>query len=92
MLTVGGLLYNEAHIPLVDMCAFENLPFISLSNQYYLIEVPSLTMKEMRHLDKKLPSITQDALMEDNLSISAEDMRRYASIYRYFPAFAETNL
>jgi len=92
MLTVGGLLYDESSEVLVDMCAFENLSFSTNDEQACHIEVPSLTFKEMRHLDKKLPANNHELLIDENLSLSLDDLKRYASLYRYFPAFAETNL
>ena len=90
MLTVGGLLYERGQTHIVAKCAFEDLIFAKIDETPYLIEVPNLTYRELRFLDKLLPIETEKDL--EASPIPKEDVKKYASIYRYFPTFAETEL
>ena len=90
MLTVGGILYDEGQSELVAKCGFDNLDFVKTGEEAYNIEVPSLTLKEIRHLDKQLPCLDPSNL--DAPSISAQDLRRYSQIYRYFPSFVDAEI
>lgn len=90
MLTVGGIIYDEGQSELEAKCAFEQLDFIKTGEEPYIIEVPSLTLKEIRHLDKQLPCDNLDHLNAP--SIPAKDISSYAKIYRYFPAFVEAEI
>lgn len=90
MLTVGGVIYERGQSELVAKCGFENLEFVKTGEEPYTIEVPSLTLKEIRHLDRQLPCDDPGGLQAP--SIPAEDISRYAHIYRYFPAFVEAEI
>lgn len=92
MLTVGGIFYDASNQNKLEACNFDNLSFVTTDDTAYQIKVPSLTFKEMRYIDTILPVEDISNLSIDNLPISIEDIQDYASIYRYFPAFAETNL
>lgn len=90
MLTVGGIMYDEGQSDLEAKCGFEQLDFVRTGEDPCTIEVPSLTLKEIRHLDKQLPC---DDLAHVNApSIPAKDVSHYAQIYRYFPAFVEAEI
>jgi len=90
MLTVGGILYDEGQDELVAKCGFENFDFVKTGEEPYLIEVPSLTLKEIRYLDKQLPC--ENPMDLDAPWIPAVDRNRYAKIYRYFPAFVDAEI
>jgi hypothetical protein len=90
MLTVGGLLYDEGQEDHVRSCGFESIPFVSLDENPYLIEVPNLTYREIRHLDKQLPA--DDPADLEGPGISLEDLERYRRLYRHFPTFAEAEV
>lgn len=90
MLTVGGVLYDEGQTHILNSCSFIDLPYITDASEKYRIEVPSLTFKEIRHLDEQLPRNESDTLSAPAVPI--RDIRKYENIYRYFPAFVETNL
>jgi len=87
MLTVGGLIYKKDQSSIVEKCDFNRLPFVRSNGEPYLIEVPILTNREIKLLDKYLPDRDCDV---DRELISEEDIRKYKEIYRYFPIFAET--
>jgi hypothetical protein len=90
MLTVGGIIYDEGQSQLEVKCGFEHLEFIKTGEEPYTIEVPSLTLKEIRYLDKQLPC--EDTHDLDAPSIPEKDISHDAQIYRYFPAFVEAEI
>jgi len=104
MLTVGVLLYAEEDVEKVKRCDFEDpgLDFIRTGSEAYQIQVPRLTHRERRYLDKKLPLIAGEEVEEGesatdveedvDIGIPSEDVERYIRLYRYFPNFAETEL
>ena len=104
MLTVGVLLYAEEDGEKVKMCDFEDpgLDFIRTGSEAYQIQVPRLTHRERRYLDKKLPLIAGEEVEEGesatdveedvDIGIPPADVERYIRLYRYFPNFAETEL
>lgn len=55
MLTVGGILYEEGQSHILAACGLPNFPFVKTAEQPYSIEVPNLTLREIRHLDSQLP-------------------------------------
>ncbi len=94
MLTVGGLIFERVQKGDVEGCRFKDLPFvrsdIRAKSKPYMIEVPSLTFREIRHLDKQLPRMKRRRITSPKVPMS--DLKRYERIYRYFPAFAETEV
>jgi hypothetical protein len=96
MLTVGGILYDKSQKSKVDGM-FKNLDFIREKEQCFNVIVPKLTYREVHALDKILPddNIRRSGIAksgEVKIPLSTEDVKNYASIYRYFPTFTESNL
>lgn len=89
MLTVGGLLYKEEQSKIVTECGIEDLSFVRAGTDPYLIEVPNLTYRELRYLDKYLPLEENN---EPKVPIPKKDVEKYARLYRYFPTFAEAEM
>jgi hypothetical protein len=91
MLTVGGLLYERRQANLVAKCDFESLSFVQTNSRAncapYSIEVPSLTYREIRHLDGQLPRIRRSRLRSPR--VPRKDLQRYEALYRHFPHFGE---
>lgn len=91
MLTTGGLLYKQEHQDTVGKCGFSRLDFVRLSgDEPYLIEVPSLTYREIQYLDAQLPLSDHTEL--EAKAIPRKHLRQYARVYKYFPNFAEADL
>jgi hypothetical protein len=90
MLTVGGIIYDEGQSHLLAKCGFDQLEFVKTCEEPYTIEVPNLTIREIHHLDKQLPSENLSGI--DSRSIPERDIRTYAKVYRYFPAFVEAEI
>ena len=84
MLTVGGILYQRGRLALLRKCKFSALPFRSVGDKAYRIDVPPLTFKEMRAFDAQLPG-----KIASLCGVPAEQARNYAKHYRYFPNYVE---
>ncbi|MBA2490997.1 MAG: hypothetical protein H0V34_04575 [Gammaproteobacteria bacterium] len=87
MLTLGGLLVTKQEEPFFDKCAFDELPFFRESDSSYAIKAPKFTPKELRHLNSMLPR--KPSRYPKVAGIPDEDIRDYATIYRYYPSFGE---
>ncbi len=94
MVTAGGLLHRKGQGPIVSKCDFEALPYVRTNTtprcSAYAIEVPSLTYREIRHLNKQLPRTKRSRLTSPK--VPTKDLKRYERIYRHFPHFAETEI
>lgn len=91
MTTLGGIIVEEGQLPHFDKCNFSELSFTKLDpTEFYRIEVPALTYRELKHLDKQLPQTTDVKL--EAAGIPERDVKRYSKVYRYFPTFAEADL
>ena len=100
MLTIGGLLLEEskADEQLASM-KIANLPFYREGKETFSIQCPVLSLKEIQALNKYLPCKPMDKgskQFEDqglnDFPVNNQDIDCYASLYRYFPNFAETLL
>jgi hypothetical protein len=89
MLTIGGIFVNREDAAKFSQAEFEKLSFCRFGDPAYVLEVPKLTFREIRHLDKSLPL---GAPVLEKVGIPEEDIKTYAEIYRFFPAFAETEV
>jgi hypothetical protein len=98
MLTVGGILYPESEHEIFSKMSFDTLPYMRTGVDSFRIEVPNLTIKEIRALDNLLPSkIDFNTGVIDMTDVNftpfpvlkTEDIINYAKVYRFFPNFAE---
>ncbi len=87
MLTVGWIFYEADDQSKFDACFFNELDFVRFEEEPFMIKVPCLTLKEMRHLNSQLPRVGTDEV--DIPGVPTSDIKRYAELYRYFPTFAE---
>ncbi|WP_414551918.1 O-methyltransferase [Anabaena sp. CCY 0017] len=86
MLTVGWLFFEKSDYNLTKECKFSN-KFNTIEDNPYEIKVPNLTLKEIRYLDSQMP--TDDCNTVERICIPLKDVKSYAELYKYFPAFAE---
>ena len=89
MVTAGGIISRAADQNLLERCRFAELQFVT-DDAEFRIEVPDLSFREVREIDAKLPQLVVKDL--EHLSISDTDISNYATLYRYFPSFAEAEL
>jgi hypothetical protein len=90
MLTVGGVIYAQGEETHFRAAMFDNLPFVDTGDDAYRIEVPNLTYREIRSLEKQMPCAEGAPLKA--AGVPTDDANRYARVYRYFPTFAETDV
>ena len=90
MLTTGGLYYENRQSDLVEKCNFRSsFDFFKPEKESYLIDVPILTLREIRMLEAQLPTDCEEI---DRKSIPEVDVKKYEKIYRYYPLFTEAEL
>jgi len=87
MSTNGWVLFEVGEQAKLDACSFNELSFVRIGEEVYSIDVPCLTIKEMRQLNSQLPRRGVDEVTLPGVPKS--DIERYAELYRYFPTFAE---
>tara|TARA_R110002049_G_scaffold42514_2_gene126558 strand:+ start:1836 stop:2825 length:990 start_codon:yes stop_codon:yes gene_type:complete len=97
MMTIGGVIVSEADNEKYEKSNFGELNFVKVDESIFNIEIPSLTLKEIRFLNSQLPTgINEDGEYLDeeiqaiNPLIPIDDIKRYSKIYSYFPIYSET--
>lgn len=90
MLTVGGILLNNADCKSLGQNPFAGLRFIRDGVTALEIKPPILTSREVRHLNDLLPRA--DAEKKRPKWLSAPEFSEYRDLYRYYPVFAESEL
>ncbi len=86
MVTIVGLICRAADKELVAQCDFTRLDFLRARRRPIRIEVPKLTMREIRSLEQQLPRESGGILNRG--SIPANEARAFERLYRYLPNFA----
>ena len=98
MLTVGGIIYNDALADTIELCNFENLSFVRTHEEALLIEVPNLTYREIKYLKKYMSIEDIDKFPKDvsgkkiDTIIPQTEIKQFQRVYRYFPTFSETGM
>ena len=87
MVTVGGLLATDCDRRRFEKVGVGELDFVRTGSEALELEIPKLTLREIRYLNQRLP--TAPSALRHLKSIPAEHVERYSRLYRYFPAFTE---
>lgn len=90
MTTIAGVFMDEGQNQLFDGAGFRDLAFYREGSEALRINVPMLTPREMRYLDRSLPC--PDGEVIDRGPIPERDANSYAKFYRYLPNFASYEL
>ncbi len=85
MTTLVGIVTSVADMGTVQQCKFDSLDFLNANGKPIRIDVPILTVREIRHLERQLP---KTATPLDYGSIPVKDADQFAEFYRYLPNFA----
>lgn len=98
MLTLGGVIIDEGQESIFQSCNFRQFEFFKDGDDPYTIKVPNLTFKELKFLDSMLPTENINDLFsicsgsgKSDVYIPNGDINSYNQIYRYFPAFVESD-
>lgn len=89
MLTVGGILWDEHQKKAMRRDPFGHLSFVRKGARPFEIDLPSLTLREIRHLDTHMPIGSSRATVTP---IPDSERDKYHKIYRYFPTYTEAEL
>lgn len=87
MTTVVWVLYDEPEQENYDKCHFAELDFLRIGNELIDIQVPKLTIKELRYLENQLPLAQGQSLLLEG-DIPQSEANAFAKLYRYLPNFA----
>ncbi|WP_313513173.1 O-methyltransferase [Pseudomonas sp.] len=85
MTTLVGLVVDDEDAMIYPRCGFDRLDFISDDGRPIKIDMPKLTIRELRYIEQQLP------LNGGDLSLGAipqSDANKFIKMYRYFPNFA----
>ena len=63
------------------------LDFLRIGNELIDIQVPKLTIKELRYLENQLPLAQGQSLLLEG-DIPQSEANAFAKLYRYLPNFA----
>ncbi|WP_220749021.1 MULTISPECIES: O-methyltransferase [Jannaschia] len=87
MTTIVGVLYDEPERENFERCHFGELDFLKDGNELVDIEVPKLTIKEIRYLETQLPLAAGHDLQIEG-DIPQREANSFVKLYRYLPNFA----
>jgi hypothetical protein len=89
MLTTGGIFFERGQEHIKHSCLLQTLPFIRNDESPYDIEIPVLTLKEIKYLESNFPTTT---LAEVNRhGIPESEVEKFYKVYRVFPNFASVD-
>ena len=86
MTTIVGIFHTEEDASRVADCHFEELSFVGELGATVSIDVPLLTVREVRKLESQLPLPTGTPLAVG--SMPPREAERFARLYRYLPHYA----
>lgn len=86
MTTLVGIFVSHEDIGKYDTCRFEKLDFFPVPTKPIRIEMPKLTVRELRLIEQQLPLPVGHDLTFGHIPES--DAIKYSKMYRYFPNFA----
>lgn len=97
MLTIGGIIYDNSLENDVNNCKFDRLDFIRKDDDALEINVPNLTFREIKYLNKYI-SLNDITKFPKDVSgkridtiVPGKEIKMYHEVYRYFPTFTESN-
>ena len=86
MCTLVGVFIDENDTSRLESCAFERIDFMPRDSRPIRIEMPKLTIRELRKIEQQLPKPAEHPL--ELGSIPSSDAEKFSRMYRYLPNFA----
>lgn len=90
MCAVGGIFYQARDKPRLKKCRFNDLEFVRNGRDPYFIDVPILTLREIRHLDAQLPC--EQGQYPVAPAVPKQALKDYARLYKYFPSYVDADV
>jgi len=88
MVTVGGMIANEADRAKLAACGLDGFGYLSPDSLYH-IELPILTEKEKRALDRLLPCAAALDHKKLDFELRPSEVEAYQQFYLEYPIFNE---
>ena len=88
MITVGGMIVDEADGTLLAECELSELPFLTAGDPFE-IRLPVLTDKEKRELDRLLPRDTPIKASDLPFELRDTELEAYRKFYLEYPLYGE---
>lgn len=86
MLTTGGIFYEKGQEHIKHSCLLKTLPFLRNNETSYDIEIPILTLKEIKYLESNFPTTSLNDVIRHG--IPEIEVERFYKVYKVFPNFA----
>lgn len=86
MCTLVGAFIDDVDDGKFEACAFSRLDFMPQNGRPIRIEMPKLTIRELKKLEQQLPMPGGQALELGSIPLS--DAEKFSRMYRYLPSFA----
>lgn len=87
MTTIIGVIINNNEGNKFESCCFDLIDFLENKPQPIKINIPMLTPRELKHIERQLPINNIDDIFLSG-GIPRSDARNFVRMYRYFPNFA----
>lgn len=88
MITVGGMLVDDADNELLSSCKLEAVSYLTPAEPFE-IRLPMLTDKEKRELDRLLPRSTPIKAKDLPFELRPTELEAYSKFYLEYPLFGE---
>lgn len=89
MTTIGFIFFEEKDHELYDLCKFNELDFFQEREIPYEINIPNLTLKEIKTLMENMPHLTENKLPKG--IFQKNDIENFRKIYKYFPTYLDVD-
>jgi hypothetical protein len=89
MATFGGIILQGKDSNLLERCAFEQFDFYRSEKEFFFINPPLLTFREIHALEKIVHSDRKEA---KKIPIEPDKIDEFIKLHRYFPTFAITEI
>ncbi len=92
--TLGWLFYQKKDVSKFEDCKFTSLDFFNNGDDGYKIDIPNLTIKEIRLLQESMPLPVGplDRVKMPECIFSNEDVFSFSKVYKYFPNFTDIEI
>jgi len=94
MSTLGWIFYQNKDLESFNNCAFNSLDFYKNATDPYQIDIPNLTIKEIRFLQESMP-LPEGEIDREKIPLkiySDEDVFSFSKVYKYFPNFMDIEI
>lgn len=88
MITIGGMIVNDADASLLAECELGELPFLTVAAPFE-IRLPMLTDKEKRELDRLLPRDAPIKASDLPFELRDKEIEAYRNFYLEYPLYGE---